>query len=326
MIARFLHHGGRVAEAARLFGGVQEGWLDLSTGLNPVPWPIPPALTPDWSALPDPDGLARLETVAARHFGVDPALCCAVPGSETALRLLGHVLGLPGRALVPCYRSHVEAFAESRPVRFGEEPAAPEVVVMANPNNPDGAQHARGDVVDWAERIERQGGWLIVDEAFADCRPETSVADAVDGGRLIVLRSFGKFFGLAGLRLGFVLAPPEILSTLRALMGSWPLHTAALTIGAAAYGDIDWIARTRQELPPRAAKLDAVLRRHDLEPRGDCPLFRLVTGCAAGEVFERLARARILVRPFEQFPDWLRFGVPADAAALARLDAALGHG
>ncbi|WP_395391379.1 threonine-phosphate decarboxylase [Novosphingobium sp. BL-8A] len=327
MIGQFLHHGGRVAEAARLFGGAVDDWLDLSTGLNPRPWPVPADLMPDWHALPDPEALTVLESVAARHFGVDPALCCAVPGSEAALRQLARLLDLPGRALVPAYRSHLEAFAQSRPAHFGEEPQEREVVVMANPNNPDGVLRSPGDVLGWSAQIERQGGWLIVDEAFGDCRADASVAGAVTAtGRLLVLRSFGKFFGLAGVRLGFVLGPAHVLAALRQAMGSWPIHAGALAIGTRAYADADWIAETRQALPLHVERMDRILRRHGLEPQGSCPLFRLVTGCAAGEVFERLGRAHILVRPFEQFPDWLRFGVPAEEAALARLDAALGHG
>lgn len=327
MIAQFLHHGGRVAEAARLFGGEPADWLDLSTGLNPVSWPAPHNLAPDWHALPDPDALTALEGTAARHFGADPALCCAVPGSEASLRQLARILDLPGRALVPSYRSHVEAFAASRPAYFAEEAKAREVFVMANPNNPDGMLHTPADVQDWAGRIAGAGGWLIVDEAFGDCHPEASVAGVVRADdRLIVLRSFGKFFGLAGLRLGFVLAPPQIVSALREVMGGWPLHTGALEIGKAAYGDAGWIAATRAELPKRASALDVVLARHGLIAQGDCPLFRLVTGCPAAEIFERLARARILVRPFADFPEWLRFGVPADPATLDRLDRALGDG
>ncbi|TCU56122.1 L-threonine O-3-phosphate decarboxylase [Novosphingobium sp. PhB57] len=324
MSAAFLFHGGRVSEAARAFGGAPEDWLDLSTGLNPLAWLAAGVGPVDWTALPDPDALLRLEAAAARHFGVAPELCCAVPGSETALRLLARALDLPGRALVPAYRTHREAFAPSRPALFGEQPKAREVFVFANPNNPDGVLRDPEDVVAWAERIDATGGFLIVDEAFADCHPGASVARAVAPGfRLIVLRSFGKFFGLAGLRLGFVLGPPALMMLLRQLLGSWPVHAGALAIGAAAYADGDWIARTRSALPVRAAALDAVLHRHGLEPQGDCPLFRLVTGCAGGALFDRLARARILVRPFADRPDWLRFGVPGDADALARLDAAL---
>lgn len=327
MTPAFLHHGGNLAAAARRFGGDPGEWLDLSTGLNPVPWPTERVPAPDWRALPDPAALAALEHSAARHFGADPALTCAVSGSETALRLLGAILALPGRALIPAYRTHAEAFTPSRAIGFGEAPADGEVVVLANPNNPDGLLRSPAQILDWHERIAAAGGWLIVDEAFADCHPDATIAPAVRAGtRLIVLRSFGKFFGLAGLRLGFVIAPPSLAARLRGLLGSWPVHAAALTIGAAAYADAGWTARTRRDLPARAAALDAVLRRRGLEPQGACPLFSYLTGCDAAALFAGLAQARILTRPFAERPDALRLGVPAAPEALDRLDRALADG
>lgn len=322
-----LHHGGRLAEAARTFGGDPAEWLDLSTGLNPTPWQPAQPLAIDWHALPDPDALTALEHEAARHFGAVPELVLAVPGSETALRLLAPLLAMPGRALIPAYRTHADAFAHSRPIAFGEVPDAAEAVVLANPNNPDGLLREPSAVLNWQSAIAAAGGWLIVDEAFADCRPQASVAHHVEAAsRLIVLRSFGKFFGLAGLRLGFVIAPPAVLQPLRTLLGSWPLHSAALALGRAAYADTDWIAQTRAELPCRAKAMDDVLTRHGLSPQGACPLFRYLSGCDAAALFDRLAKARILTRPFAERPDTLRLGVPADAAMLERLDRALTHG
>ncbi|MBF7013218.1 pyridoxal phosphate-dependent class II aminotransferase [Novosphingobium resinovorum] len=327
MTPDLLHHGGRLAEAARLYGGDPAQWLDLSTGLNPAPWSPPEDLRIDWHALPDPEALAALERTAARHFGAEPRHVCAVPGSETALRLLAGILDLPGRALAPAYRTHAEAFARSRPITFAAPAEGAEAVVLANPNNPDGLLREPAAVLDWHDAIAAQSGWLIADEAFADCHPQASAARHVaDDRRLIVLRSFGKFFGLAGLRLGFVIAPRHVLDRLRALTGSWPLHTAALELGSAAYADAAWIERTRAELPGRAAALDAVLERHGLSPQGACPLFRYLSGVDAGALFERLAKARILTRPFAERPDTLRLGVPADPAALDRLDRALGNG
>lgn len=320
----FDHHGGRLSAAARRFGGEPSEWLDLSTGLNPVPWPVERAGAVDWTALPDPDALAALEAKAASYFGSDPALTCAVPGSETALRLLAHLLGSPGRALVPAYRTHAEAFARSRPIGFAEAPQEGEVVVLANPNNPDGLLRTPIEILDWHARIATLSGWLVVDEAFCDCHPGASVAGEVgSGSRLVVLRSFGKFFGLAGLRLGFVIAPPPLAARLRALLGSWPIHAGALAIGGAAYTDHTWIEDIRAQLPRRAAELDAALVRRGLAPQGACPLFRYLTGCDAGVLFARLAAARILVRPFADSPDAIRLGVPADPAALQRLDQAL---
>jgi cobalamin biosynthetic protein CobC len=229
------------------------------------------------------------------------------------------MLDLPGRALAPAYRTHAEAFARSRPITFAAPAKGAEAVVLANPNNPDGLLRDPAAVLDWHDAIAAQGGWLIADEAFADCHPQASVAGHVtDERRLIV--------GLAGLRLGFVIAPRHVLGRLRALTGSWPLHTAALELGRAAYADAAWIERTRAELPGRAAALDAVLERHGLSPQGACPLFRYLSGVDAGALFERLAKARILTRPFAERPDTLRLGVPVDPAALDRLDRALGNG
>lgn len=325
MSGAFSVHGGRLAEARARFGGDREDWLDLSTGINPIPWPDAGTISVDWHALPDPADLARLERQAASYFGVDPALCGAVPGSETGLRLIARILGLPGVHLPLTYSTHAAAFDHARPIgSTAQMPAGPTALVIANPNNPDGRIIAAERLHALLERQERENGWLIVDEAFADCRPEGSMASHVETGRrLVVLRSFGKFFGLAGVRLGFVLGPAELLCSLRNLQGEWPVCTAALTFGTAAYRDSEWIAVTRRDLPRRAARLDAVLGRHGLVPEGACPLFRLVDIDDAPALFGKLARRHILTRPFAGHPRRLRFGLPAGEAALARLDSAL---
>lgn len=324
--AGFAWHGGRIGEARAMYGDGPDPWIDLSTGINPLPWPHAPAIAPDWQSLPDPAALADLETVAARYFGVDPALCCAVPGSEIALRLLGKVIAQPGVHLTPAYRTHAVACPQA--IDFASHPPGEaRLLLLGNPNNPDGRVVSVDRLETWLAGQEAAGGWLAVDEAFADANPGTSIAPRIDDRRrLIVLRSFGKFFGLAGVRLGFVLAPRPIIAAFRQILGEWPLSAAALAIGRAAYADAAWIAATRQALPARAAALDALLRDHGLRPIGACPLFRLVeTGDAAG-LFERLARQSILTRPFADHPRWLRFGLPAGDDAMARLDRALAHG
>lgn len=326
MTAGFAHHGGRLREACDRFGGRPEEWIDLSTGINPNGWrPVEP-LAIDWRCLPDTNALTQLEQMAARYFGCDPALCVAVPGSETGLRLLAPLLDLPGLHQSLAYGTYRAAFAQRNmladPLAL---PARATALVLGNPNNPDGKLFARDDLLALLDHQERHGGWLVVDEAFADCDPGWSIAaDVCTQRRLIVLRSFGKFFGLAGLRLGFVIAPPAILAGVRQALGDWPLHAAALAFGSAAYADAAWIAATRRDLPRRAAALDAVLVRHGLTPQGACPLFRLVAAPGAGALFEPLARHRILARPFANHPDLLRIGLPADDRALDRLEAALG--
>ena len=318
-MATLTHHGGRVDQAALLFPDAPQPWIDLSTGINPRPWRPAEPLSFDLGRLPTFRELAGLEEAAADAFGASPETVVAVPGTEIALRLL-HRLDLPPpyRHVVPGYRTHAEAFAGGRPITLAEVERNPGTLLFANPGNPT------GDVLP-ADHIRALDGpgWLVVDEAFADAVPGASIAADLPP-RTIVLRSFGKFFGLAGVRLGFVIAPPAIVAAVRRALGDWPVSTPAIHYGTAAYRDTRWIAATRAALAEHAARLDAVLLRHGLHPRGDCPLFRLVD--PHEPLFDRLARAGILTRPFDDHPCRLRFGLPADASALARLDRALAHG
>ena len=315
-------HGGAMAAALRHFGG--SDWIDLSTGINPRPWPGTADMAFDWQRLPDPAALAALEAAAASFFGVDPHHVCAVPGSEIGLRLVGALIGGPAEHIAPGYRTHGAMIAGSAPIDRSAAYATRGTLIIANPNNPDGY------IVDGAAMLELasdRDGWLLADEAFADTDPAHSVAAAVgDGRRLAVFRSFGKFFGLAGVRLGFVIAPPALIAALRDRLGGWPVSAAAIAIGTAAYADQGWIAAARERLPRDAAALDAVLIRHGHQPIGACPLFRLIAVEDARTLFERLARRAILTRPFAAQPRWLRIGLPADVHALARLDAALADG
>lgn len=324
MSASWTWHGGGVAAAAAHFGG--DDWIDLSTGINPHPWPGAAELSFDWQCLPDGGALAALEAAAASAFGVDARHVCAVPGTEIGLRLVGGLIDGPAHHVAPGYRTHGEMIEGSAVAGWAEAKDAGGTLILANPNNPDGRLITR-DAVHALIDGRGLGGWLLVDEAFADVDPAHSVAASVgDARRLIVFRSFGKFFGLAGVRLGFVLAPQAIVSALREQLGAWPLSAAAIAIGTAAYADADWIAATRARLPVEAATLDAMLISRGHQPVGACPLFRLIEVDDAHALFERLARRAILTRPFADQPRWLRLGLPADAAALARLEAALGDG
>lgn len=323
-------HGGRLASARRAYPDAPSPWLDLSTGINPVPWPGVNDLAIDWRRLPDEDGLATLEAAAAVHFGVSPAAVCALPGTEMGLRGLSILtLPAPWHHGTPGYASHAAAFPGSIPVTDAQLDAAAATggtILIANPANPTGRLFPPDRLRALATQIDKAGGWLVVDEAFVDAHDGASLAPLVEADvPLIILRSFGKFFGLAGVRLGFAVGPADRLAAWRDRLGSWPLSAAAIAIGTAAYADRDWIAATRIALTKRAAALDAVLMRHGLMPRGQSPLFRLVEGDAT-TLFDRLARQAIWTRPFDHEPRWLRLGVPGDAADLARLDRALGDG
>ena len=324
-MAALTHHGGRIDAAKALFPGAPAPWLDLSTGINPVAWTPPAGLEVDAAPLPDRSALSQLEARAAAHFGVAAERVAAVPGSEMALRLLP-LLGVPQPivAIRPSYGTH-GAVASARVDQSALDDWAGQAgsLLLANPNNPDGVHRSPEQLARLAAAQERAGGWLILDEAFADAMP----GGGFDGGeQVVVLRSFGKFFGMAGLRLGFVMAAPEILTRLRDLLGDWPVSAHAMAWGSAAYADRAWIAATRIALVERAAALDAVLARHGLTAKGACPLIRMVETPGAAAIFRRLAAAGILVRPFADAPGRLRFGVSAATAELERLDKALRHG
>lgn len=324
-------HGGRLSAARAAYPHAREPWLDLSTGINPNAWDTEHVGRIDWCALPDGPALLVLEAAAAEHFGVAADRVCAMPGTEIGLRLLETMdLPTPHLHVEPSYGTHSEAFGGSRAISADQLAAAQTgggTLLLANPNNPDGRSLPPPMLLGLAREMAEREGWLIVDEAFADARPDTSILPHLDGSEpVVILRSFGKFFGLAGLRLGFMIAPASRIALLRRRLGSWPLSTAAIAIGTAAYRDRDWIAATRDRLADDAGALDAVLRRHGLEPIGDCPLFRLTINGDANSVFERLARQGILTRPFAYAPTWLRFGLPGSEAALDRLDRALADG
>ncbi len=304
-------------------------WIDLSTGINPHAYPLGrarPAL--NWR-LPDPEETAALEAAAASAFEVShPGCVAAVPGSEAGLRLLPRLLGARSVAIAgPTYGGHAEGWRATG-ASVATVPTADigsveaDVIVVVNPNNPDGRILARETIFDMAQRQGSNGGWLVIDEAFADLAPEISVADAA-AGRLIVLRSFGKFYGLPGVRLGFLIAAPAIIAGVRAAFGDWPVSAEAIRAGLSAYPDRAWAARMRLRLKREAARLDRLLAGAGFEIVGGTSLFRLARSDRTLVRFTRLAEAGVLTRPFDLDPSLIRFGLPRASSDWARLTAAL---
>lgn len=312
--AELFGHGGRLGAAARHFPDAPKPWIDLSTGVSP--WPYPFETHPvDHCRLPDPEDLARLEAAAAASFGApDAREVVAVPGSDLAIRLLPLLLNeREARYVAPIYSGHRAAWPNARPVTPGAMDEA-ELLILANPNNPDGR-------VMEPEALRALPGQLIVDEAFADAMPGVSLAPNRWGA--IVLRSFGKFFGLAGLRLGFVLADRPLATRLRTLLGDWPVSSPAIALATAAYQDSAWQAAQRQRLTHACRRMDDLLRSADFRIAGGTPLFRFARTGDAPRFFQHLARAGILTRPFADDPTALRFGLPGEEPQWQRLEQAL---
>lgn len=307
-------HGGRLREAMAAHPDAPRPWLDLSTGINPEPWPGPRAPADALTRLPDPQALADLEAAAARAFGVaDPRRVVAVAGAETALRLLPGLIGSAEVALLaPIYGGHLEAWASAAPRRVAalDDPGAQaaDVLVLVNPNNPDGRRIARERLAVLAADRSARGLWTVVDESFVEIAPALSVAD-LEIDRLVTLRSFGKFYGLPGARLGFIIGNKVLSETVRALVGDWPVSADALALGLGAYADRTWQGAARAWLADQAARIDAVLAASGLKVIGGCDLFRLVEVENAHALFQRLSARGVLTRPFADRPDRLRIGL-----------------
>ena len=334
---RFAHHGGRLGAARSLFPDVPQPWIDLSTGINPRSYPAPRASLRSRNRLPEPTELARLEALAADAFGVDdPACVVATAGTECALRLVPQIVNMRAAFIVgPTYGSHADAWTRAGALtqtigieELDSHATRAACLTIVNPNNPDGHVVERTRLLELHDSLSAHGGMLVVDEAFADVAPDASVARAAGSAaaaRLIVLRSFGKFFGLAGLRLGFIVAATPLAAAIRGLIGEWPVSSDAIAAGLAAYADKRWMNRERVVLQKSAQRLDRLLTLNAFELAGGTSLFRLARAVDARERFARLLAAGILVRPFDFDPTLLRFGLPRGREQWRRLAAALGR-
>ena len=313
-------HGGGITAASQIYGGRPEEWLDLSTGINPLPVALPEIPMNSWHRLPDAWLLEKTRLAASRYYNCAESLPLPVPGTQAAIQLLPRMVR-SGRVAIlsPTYGEYSKAFTASGfhvdgISNISEIMPEHRAVIVVNPNNPTGHLHSREDLLALHQQMARQNSILVVDEAFGDMTPENSVADVAskqDG--LIVFRSFGKFFGLAGLRLGFVIAKPEVMGQIQDWLGPWAVSGPALSIATDLMsGDIEPI---RQSIKTRAAGLRAVLSNAGLTIKGRTDLFCLVHHDQATELHTHLAMSHILVRKFDYQPSWLRFGLTPDAAS-----------
>ncbi|SDA87097.1 L-threonine O-3-phosphate decarboxylase [Pseudomonas sp. NFACC15-1] len=320
-----LEHGGRLRNAARQYGIAEADWLDLSSGLAPWPFDVPAIPLRAWARLPEADD--GLEQAACDYYGALDVL--PVAGSQMAIQLLPR-LRRSGKVgvLSPCYAEHAEAWRRSgyivREVLEAEVDFfldSLDVLVVVNPNNPTGLSLAPERLLDWHARLAQRGGWLVVDEAFMDVTPALSLAAYTHLVGLIVLRSFGKFFGLAGVRLGFVLAERRLLKLLAEQVGPWAVSGPTRVLGQACLLDSAAHADQRQRCEATSQRLALLLERHGFKPQGGCGLFQwLVTEHAQG-LHDFMAHRGILLRLFVNTSS-LRFGLPADDSEFLRLEQA----
>lgn len=316
-------HGGNIDRAMARHGGRAEDWIDLSTGINRVPYPLPTLPPEVWTALPTRAATKALIDAARAAYGT-PAAILPVAGAQAAIQMIPR-LGTPGRVRVlgPTYNEHAGSLAAAGwQVTEVHDIAALEgadLAVVVNPNNPDGRRHPPEALLALAGKVGR----LVVDESFADSEPELSLAAEAGRPGLFVLRSFGKFYGLAGLRLGFVLGAEAEMAALSEMAGPWPVAGAAIEIGRVALSDRDWAAATTARLRGETVRIDGLAGRAGWTVVGGCDLFRLYDAGDATAAQEMLARNRIWSRIFPYSHRWLRLGLPGSEAEWTRLETAL---
>ncbi|HWT59763.1 MAG TPA: threonine-phosphate decarboxylase [Rhizobium sp.] len=343
-------HGGGITAAAAAFGGRPEDWLDLSTGINPCPAALPDIPARAWHRLPDRHLVDEARFAARDHYGSAEILPLPVPGTQSVIQLLPRLLRQGGRVAVtddrvaatdnriaatddrvavvsPTYGEYTRAFASAGFVVDAIDDLAAiggehKLAVVVNPNNPDGRVWSAETLVALHDRMKAAGGLLVVDEAFGDTDPALSLAaHAQKLSNLIIFRSFGKFFGLAGLRLGFAIGRHDILESFENWLGPWAVSGPALSLAASLLrSDVSAI---RHSLDKRSAALQATLTSAGLRISGGTALFALAADSRAGDIYTHLCRHHILVRKFDYARDWLRFGLTPDPAADRRLGEAL---
>ena len=314
-------HGGDLGAVRCRHPGAPQPWIDLSTGINPLPYPVADLPADAWSRLPSHDAEQTLIATAAKRYRCEPGQLIAAPGTQALIQVLPRLVARSRVAIVgPTYAEHElnwRRYGHDVTVVASLEVADADVVVVVNPDNPTGRLLPTQALRGVAARL------LVVDEAFIDLLPNAASLAGELPDNAIVLRSFGKVYGLAGLRLGFAIAPAPLAQRLRDELGPWAVSGPALSIGAAAVADDAWLQETAARLAGDARKLDALLVSAGFAVVGSTPLFRLASHPKAQEKVEDLARQGIHVRAFADRPTCVRFGLPRGDEEFSRLSAAL---
>lgn len=312
-----LEHGGNLRQATQQYGIPLASWLDLSTGINPNHYPIPDIPSKAWQSLPeDNDGLNE---AACAYYGCQSLLPTA--GSQAAIQVLPTLrsachIAMPSQM----YQEHAHAWrSHGHTITFFDEtPDATilhkaDVVLICNPNNPTGKQFSKSQLLAWHQLLSDRDGWLIVDEAFMDMTPDSSIATHTHLGGLFVLRSLGKFFGLAGARVGFLLGHKEMLTLAQEALGPWTLTGASRFITMSALKNHTWQTNARKSLSINSLQLKHLLLQHGFTPDGGTDLFQFVVTEQASAIHQALAKQGVWVRLFTETAA-LRFGLPTNDA------------
>ena len=315
-----IEHGGRIDCAIAVYGGTRAKWLDLSTGINAHSYPLPHLDLTVWKELPDCEAESKLLAAARIFWNVPNRFDIVVsPGTSALIAAIPRLMHKGSvQILSPTYGEHATAFRQSgwQVAEISTWRESCDMAVVVNPNNPDGRVHS---VASFPPAL-----MIVVDESFADAMPGVSVLNEAMPDNMIVLKSFGKFWGLAGLRLGFAICPSGVANPLKAMLGPWAVSGPALAIATKALSDLSWRNAEIGRLQLASSRLQELLIKIGFEIVGGTPLFTLVKSADAAHIHHQLARSHILIRKFSYRPDLLRFGLPGREQDWQRLVQVLG--
>ncbi|MBO6825947.1 MAG: threonine-phosphate decarboxylase [Sneathiella sp.] len=325
---RPVYHGGDLDSIRRIYGGDASSWIDLSTGINPSSYPVPTIPADNWARLPGGQTEQNLLQAARDYYQIpDHFDLIAAPGTQSLIQRLPYLLpsNLQIAISKPTYTEHETCWrrAGHKIIALDGETQLADVAIVVSPNNPTGKIYSGTDLQKIREAHLKPGGLFIIDEAFMDMTPNQSAAKGFPSENLIILKSFGKFFGLAGIRLGFATGDASLIQKLRDEFGPWAVSGPAAFIGTAAYQDAKWTENAHAKLDRDAKQLSDLIISSGGHILANTGLFVTAEFDDAYNLFEHLCRHHILTRPFEYADRWLRFGIPANEAAWARLQDAL---
>ncbi len=310
-------HGGNLEQARATYGG--DDWIDLSTGINRVPYPVPAISAQAFSALPTHAAMAGLVQAASKAYGTHAPMV-ALSGAQAAIQLVP-LLRPRGvaRVLGPTYNEHAATLRacgwQVEEVGDLNALSGADIAIVVNPNNPDGRHWSRAALL----ALVGQVGLLVVDESFADPMPAQSLGDMAGIDGLLILRSFGKFYGLAGLRLGFALGAAADIARLTEFSGPWPVSGPAIEVATIALQDHAWAKATTARLLGEVGRMDEICANLGWQTLGGTCLFRLYATPDAHQAQAQLARAHIWSRIFPYSKTWIRLGLPGTQAEWARM-------
>lgn len=311
-----IEHGGNLANAVAAYGGSASDWIDISTGISPFPAKIPQIDIEDWRRLPEANASRKLEQTAQRFYQTDMP-CIATPGSQFTINILPKLLTGKVGIVGPTYGEYSNAFMreglEFIPLKNIENLNDAQSVILANPNNPNGRLYSTKELCDLSKRLEIRGGMLVVDEAFCDMFENASMLGFYSTApNLIVLKSIGKFFGLAGARVGFVFCSETLQHKIKEYLGPWPISAPSLSVANHVLSQPDIRAIMSEQINHRFEKMHASLRDTSLSIIGQTPLFFLVSHPYAADLHAHFLTNHILTRKFDYKTDWLRLGLTRD--------------